>query len=341
MGLPSAILVAELNLWCVPHAQTKTSFTPLKNMKRRDFLGVAAAGTGALAFNALSASAEETRSKPPKPVSKDPVAMIPLTKDITCSRIGFGTGMRGGSRQSDLVRYGWAKSIGLLQYAYDRGIRLIDSADMYGSHFIIREAMRGKPRDSYTLITKLWLHPGGLPERERLRPDETLPRFLRELGTDYIDVVKIHCMMNGAWKTQFEDAVANLEELKKRGYIRAHGISSHSNIATELAAATPWCDVVSVCINTIGYRMDGPRGDVPGMIAQTVKATKAAHEAGIGTVAMKILGEGQGVMATNPEVRKESTTLVTQLDCIDVMIAAFSENSHIDEFIDNVTAALA
>jgi len=240
-----------------------------------------------------------------------------------------------------LVRYGWPKSIGLLRYAYDRGIRLFDSADMYGSHHIIAEALQGKPRDSYTLITKLWLHPGGLPERERLRPDETVPRLLRELRTDYIDVVKIHCMMNGEWKTQFEDAVANLEELKRRGIIRAVGISSHSNDATVAATRSQWCDVVSVCINNIGFRMDGPRGDVPAMMAQTVAAAQAAHNAGIGTVAMKVLGQGEGVMATNPEARKSSTTFVTQLACIDVLIAAFSETSHIDEFIANVAEALA
>jgi aryl-alcohol dehydrogenase-like predicted oxidoreductase len=313
-------------------------------MKRRDFLGVAAAGAGALTASTLSASTEITRSKPPKPVSKDPLAMIPLTKDIQCSRIGLGTGMRGGGRVSDMVRAGWPKSIEVLQYAYDRGVRMFDLADMYGTHVIVREALRNKPRDSYTLVTKLWLHPDrGLPERERLRPEETLPRLLRELGTDYIDIVQLHGMDSGTWTTDFEDAMASLEELKKKGDIRAHGISSHSSLGTAQALKSSWCDVAHICINSEGIRVDNVRAqpDPAIRIQETIKVTKQAHEAGIGTIAMKILGQGNDGMNESPERRKKSTTFVTQLDCFDVLIASFSENEHVDEFINNVAEALA
>ena len=35
----------------------------------------------------------------------------------------------------------------LSQYAYDKGIRFFDTADMYGSHEYVREALKVIPRD--------------------------------------------------------------------------------------------------------------------------------------------------------------------------------------------------
>ena len=307
----------------------------LNIMKRRDFLGVAALGAGAAAMGQLEAATQDVTTKER---STDPAAWIQLTKDVKCSRLGFGTGMRGGNRVSDTVRAGWPKSIELLQFAYDHGIRFFDCADMYGSHVIVAEAMKGRPRDSYTLGTKLWLHPnGGIPEKERLSPEDTLPRLLRELKTDYIDLVQIHCMMNDKWTGQFEAAMESLARLKEKGVIRAHGISSHSVAATELAANTPWCDVVHVRVNSEGMNMDGGN-DNESKIRETLRTTKLAHDAGKGIIAMKIVGEGK--MADQPAMRKKSTEFVTHLDCVDVMIVGFTEKEHVTEFVDNVAATL-
>lgn len=308
-------------------------------MKRRDFLSVAALGAGALAVHSTGTSLPAESNPPKNPKSTDPVASVLLYGDIKCSRIGFGTGMRGGDRVSDMVRAGWEKSIDLLQFAYDNGIRLYDCADMYGTHRIVAEAMKGKPRDSYTLVSKLWLHPrGGLPEKERLTPEETVPRLLREFKTDHIDVLQLHCMSSQRWSAEFEDAMAGMDKLKEKGIIRAHGISSHSNAATELAAQTPWCDVIHVRINSEGMNMDGPN-DVQAKIDETLRTARMAHQAGKGIIAMKLLGEGK--MANQPELRKKSTGFVVNLDCVDAVIASFAERAHITEFIENVAAALS
>lgn len=293
-------------------------------MKRRDFLGTAALAAGLIP----AAVAQEAKK------NADPLGLVQLTKDIKCSRIGYGTGMRGGNRVSDTVRAGWPKSIELLQFAYDNGVRLFDCGDLYGTHTIVAEALRGKPRDSYTLVSKIWLHNGGLPEKERLAPDETIPRFLRELRTDYIDVLQIHCMMNGNWTTQFADAMEGLEKLKQKGMIRAHGISSHSSAATRLAAQTPWCDTIHIRINSEGMNMDGPNDDAAARVKEGLEVAEAAHKAGKGIIAMKVLGEGK--MADKPDLRKKSTAFVANLDCVDVLIVGFSEKEHITEFIENV-----
>ena len=301
-------------------------------MKRRDFLGLTTVAAGTLALNPLTGTAQTTTSEPGEPV------WVPLTKDIKTTRIGFGTGMRGGNRRSDLVRGGYPKGIEMLRYAYDHGIRLFDCADMYGTHDMVREALKDKPRDSYVLVTKCWVLPGALPEAERPLPEVLVERFLREFGprTEYIDVVQIHCMQNDRWTREQEAVIESLARAKKAGKIRAHGISSHSNAATELAAETEWCDTIHVRLNSEGVAMDGRGAEA---VAETLRTTKKAHDAGKGIICMKVLGQGEGGMASNPELRKKSTTFVTQLDCVNVMIVGFTELPHIPEFIANVKAA--
>jgi aryl-alcohol dehydrogenase-like predicted oxidoreductase len=245
--------------------------------------------------------------------------------------------MRGSNRTSDLTRLGWKEGNPLLQYAYDRGVRFFDGADLYGTHFMIAEAMKGKPRDSYVIGTKLWLLPGGIQEQERLSPEQTIPRFLRELNTDYLDVVQIHCMADGNWTAKFEDALASLARLKEKGVLRAHGVSTHSNAAVEHAAQSPWCDVIHVRVNSEGMNMDGSKDNAAQRVEDGVRAIKLAHDAGKGVIAMKVLGEGK--MSGDPALRKKSTDFVKNLDCVDVMIVGFTEQQHVTEFVENVAAS--
>ncbi len=298
-------------------------------MQRREFLSVAALGAGSVALGGLASTVQAGV----RPKAFDPFELVQLTPDIKCSPIGFGTGMRGGNRTSELTRAGWPKGIEMLRYAYDLGVRLFDCADMYGTHFVVAEALKGKPRDSYTLVSKVWLLPGALPEKERLLPEETLPRLLRELKTDYIDVLQLHCMSNGNWTKEFEDAMKSMEKLKKEGKIRAHGISSHSYDATSLAAETDWCDVVHCRINSEGMIMDGPREDAAARVNLAVECAQKAKKAGKGIIAMKVLGEGH--MSHDAELRKKSTHFVANLDCVDTMIVGFTEKEHITELVEN------
>jgi len=304
-------------------------------MKRRDFLGLTTVAAGTLALNPLTGIAQTTTL--PEPV--EPV-WVPLTKDVKTTRIGFGTGMRGGQRRADLTRMGYPKAIELLRYAYDQGIRLFDCADMYGTHDVVREALRDKPRESYVLVTKCWVLGGGIPETERLAPEVLIERFIREFGprTEYIDVVQIHCMQNNRWTQDHAAVMESLERAKKAGKILAHGISSHSNAATELAAETDWCDVIHVRINSEGVAMDG---NGPAAVAEAVRTTKKAHDAGKGIIAMKVLGQGEGGMPDNLEMRKKSTKFVMDLGTVDNMIIGFTEMEHITEFVANVKAASA
>ena len=287
-------------------------------MKRRQFLETTLAS---LTAAPLLASQE---------FSTDPVAQVQLTPEVSCTRIGFGTGVHGGGRQSNITRMDRAFAVDLVRYAYDCGIRFFDMADMYGSHSIVAEALEGKPRDSYVLSSKIWHQRGGIPEPERLSAEEIVPRFLKELKTDYLDVVQLHCMRNAEWVKEHEEQFEPMERLKKKGLIRAHGVSCHGHDAAQIAAVHPWVDVMHIRINPENKVMSATWDE-------TLPVIKKAKENGKGVIMMKVLGEGR---IDTPEARRASTFAVTQKSGGDVMIIGFEKRQHIDEFLTNVTDAL-
>jgi aryl-alcohol dehydrogenase-like predicted oxidoreductase len=296
-------------------------------IKRREFLGAAVAGTaGVLMAGELPVAA------PPKPApaDRDPTALVPLGKNLKACRISSGTGMGGGGRQTNQTRLGKEKFEALLRYAYDQGIRQFDMADMYGTHPYVGRVLKGKPRDGVQLVSKIWTHPGGLPERERPLADVLVKRFLQELQTDYIDVLQIHCMMDAGWPKRERPQMDAMEKLKEKGRIRAHGVSVHTLPALEAAAEEPWVDVVHVGINPYGHRTAGP-------MEKVVPLLKKMRAAGKGIIGMKLVGEGR----FDPQQRKNTLKYVMDLGCVDCLTVGFEKSEEIDEFVANVRERLA
>src|SRR6476659_2667327 len=99
-------------------------------MKRREFLGRSAAGVGGLLLGTRFGTAAESIPK-----RFDPYETVPLGKtDLKMSRLCMGTGVRGGQRQSNQTRMGKEGFETLIRDAYERGVRVFDLADLYGTH---------------------------------------------------------------------------------------------------------------------------------------------------------------------------------------------------------------
>jgi aryl-alcohol dehydrogenase-like predicted oxidoreductase len=184
-------------------------------------------------------------------------------------------------------------------------------------------ALKGMPRDSYAIITKIWWAPGGIPEKERPDADVVIPRFLKELGTDYIDLVLLHCVTSPKWPQELSKQMEILANYKQKGTIRAHGVSCHSVEALEAAVTEPWVDSVHTRINPYGMSMDKPAEKVPGIL-------KNLSAAGKGVVGMKIIGEGR--LRNDDEKRDESVRYVLGLGCVDVLNVGFEKLSEVDDF---------
>lgn len=268
------------------------------------------------------------RAAEAKPAFFDPYETVPLGQSkIKLSRFCLGTGVHGGNRESDHTRMGKQKFEALVQGAYERGVRTFDLADLYGTHPFLLPALKGIPRDKVAIFTKLWFSPGGIPESERPAADVVISRFLKEIGTDYLDLVLLHCVTSPKWPEELRPYMDSLDNLKSKGVIRGHGVSCHSLAALEAAAAEPWVDSVHARINPYGMSMD----DKP---EKVVPVLKKLHAAGKGVVGMKIIGEGR--LSNDPEKRDESARFVLGLGCVDVLNIGFEKTEEIDDFAERV-----
>ncbi len=248
---------------------------------RRRFL-TASAGAAALATTAQAQTAVATPPvPPPMPIGKTGIVM---------SRVGQGTGMHGGNRQSDHTRKGFEDFVALMRHSYDRGVTFFDLADMYGSHVYFREALKTIPRDKVSILTKIWTRFDGTftptaPDHCKQIARTTIDRFCHEIATDHLDIVLLHCMMTPKWTEQLAPYMEALDDAKKRGQVRAVGVSCHNLEAVKVAASSPWVDVILARINPFGAKMDGK-------LEEVVPVLTKARQNGKAILGMKIYGEG-------------------------------------------------
>jgi len=292
-------------------------------LKRREFIKRSALGvSGWLAGGALAPAAEAP------PAGYDPYERVALGRTgLKVSRFCMGTGMRGGNRSSNHSRMGKEKLEALFKGAYERGVRMFDLADLYGTHPFLVPALKGVPRSELTIVSKIWPHRGGIPEAERPDADVVVTRFLKEIGTDYLDLVLLHCMTSAKWPDEMRPQMDILARLKAKGLVRAVGVSCHSLAALEAAAAEPWVDSVHARINPYKMSMD----DEPDKV---VPVLKKLHAAGKGVVGMKIIGEGR--LRNDEEKRDASARFVLGLGCVDVLNVGFEKLEEIDDFAARV-----
>jgi aryl-alcohol dehydrogenase-like predicted oxidoreductase len=177
----------------------------------------------------------------------------------------------------------------------------------------------------------MWVKPGGIPEKERPDADVLVDRFRKELATDYLDLVLLHCQTSPDWPKEQKRYMDKMADLKAKGVIRAHGVSCHSLAALAAAAACPWVDSVHARINHVGAAMDGP----PEKVAPVLRKL---HDAGKGVIGMKLVGEGR--FRDDPAKRDESIRYVLGLGSVDAMVVGFEKAGEMDDFSGRVAAAL-
>jgi aryl-alcohol dehydrogenase-like predicted oxidoreductase len=293
-------------------------------LTRRQFIAsaiTAGAGSVLLGNTALGFPAKS------KVAYADPFQIVPLGKSgIKATLLGMGTGFSGYNRSSNITRAGVAET--LIRQAYEKGIRFFDCADSYGTHPFVAAALRGIPRESYTLSSKIWVAPGGIPETERPDADVVIERFRKELKTDYLDLVQIHCMTDPHWTDKQKKQMDILETLKAKKIIRAHGVSVHSLEAMEACVESTWVDVVHVRINPYGEAMDKSNP------AKVIPVIEKLHKAGKGIIGMKLIGNGN---FKNDSYKIDvSLKYVLGLGTVNMIIVGFELPEQIDNYIGRV-----
>jgi 1-deoxyxylulose-5-phosphate synthase len=244
-------------------------------MKRREFISRTAMGLGA-AWLGTRAIAEALPVDTGQFKASDTVLLG--STGIRTSRLAMGTGTVGSGHHSHQTALGIQGLADLLVNGYEHGLRFFDLADAYGSHPHAAAALKRIPRDKVTILTKSWSR-----DAAGMRAD--LDRFRREIGTDHLDIVLMHCLTESDWSTRYRGVMDVLSEAKGKGVIRAHGCSCHSIEALRTAAKTPWVEVDLARFNPIGSHMD----DDPETVHSVLREMKSAGKAVVG---MKILGQG-------------------------------------------------
>jgi predicted aldo/keto reductase-like oxidoreductase len=292
---------------------------------RRQFLK----GTAALAGTVLLSSCSTGPFAKRTPTAVDQVTLGKTGLEL--SRLGIGTGSRGGSVQRALGADGFNR---LIHYAYDQGITYIDTAEAYRTHTMVREAIKDLPREKLFIQSKM----PGVPEK----PLEVLDRYRRELGVEYIDCLLTHCGVQSNWDDQRRRVLDALEEAKDKKIIRAHGISCHTLPALTTAARLDWVDVNLVRINPQGAHIDTPEEvwnatSDKSHLPPVLKQIKVMRENNHGVIGMKIIGNGD---FTDPEDREKSIRFTMQSGLTDAVVIGFKSTAEIDEAIKRINSAL-
>jgi aryl-alcohol dehydrogenase-like predicted oxidoreductase len=287
---------------------------------RRDFLRTTLA-TGALAsagsLPLLAAGAKAT----------DWVTLG--NSGVKVTRLAFGTGSHGGSVQR---RLGQDNFTALVRHAYDRGIRFFETSDTYDEmHTMLGIALKGIPRDSYRLMSKVTTDDGD--------PHQRFDTLRRQINSDYFDIMLMHVQQGADWPTQsarWQDAILEAQQKK---IILSRGASVHGLPALRQVPANKWLQVAMIRMNHKGTRMDseGNVWETAGDVPQVVDHVHQARAAGLGIISMKLIGEG----VFNHEDRQAAMRFAFRNAGVDTVTVGYKSPTEVDEAIDNLNAALA
>ncbi len=294
-------------------------------ISRREFIGQTAAIAGGVLLAPLAARAA---------AKKTAIDLVPLGKTgLKLTRLGIGCGTSSGRVQQELGQEGFSK---LVRYAYDQGITFIDIARSYRTHTMLKEAIKGLPREKLFIQTKM----GGNPEK----PLEDIDAYRKTYGVDYIDCLLVHCTITPNWDDERKRIMDAMQEAKDKKIIRAHGVSCHSLPALTRAAEIDWVDVNLVRFNPQGVLVDTPQSKSwnaesnAAHVPPVVEQVKRMHDKGHGIIGMKIMGEGR---FTNPEDREKSIRFAMQPGLLDCVTIGFKSPAEVDEAIKRMNSALA
>ncbi len=271
-------------------------------MTRRSFLRTSAAGAAALAtLPGLQAAPKSAFSPPLRQFAFDRVELGP--DKIQLSRLAMGTGTSGVLGSSQQTRMLGVRGItALYQYGFDNGVTFWDTADQYGSHPHLANALKFIPREKVTIMTK-----SRAKTYRQMKSD--IERYQKELNTDYVDMLMLHAVRDAEWPETYAGAMEAVNEYKQKGIVRSRGISCHSLAALQRVAGQEYIDVDLARINPIGAKMDGD----PATVVEELTKIKAA---GKGVIGMKILGAGD--LAHRVDYALEHALALKCVDCFTI-----------------------
>ena len=156
------------------------------------------------------------------------------SSDLIVSEIGLGSWLTFGSGIRD------DRALACIDRAFALGLNLIDTANVYGrggAEELLGTVLRGRPRDSYVLATKLYFpmsdEDRGLSRAQILKQ---IDASLERLGTDFVDLYQCHRFDPA---TPLEETMTALTEVVRAGKARYLGFSEWTAAQIEAAQSMP------------------------------------------------------------------------------------------------------
>ena len=294
----------------------------MTNCSRRHFLR---AGLAAGAWAA-------TPSLPLKAATNAATEWVTLGKSgVKVTRLAFGTGSNGGRVQRQLGQEEFTR---LVRHAYDRGIRFFETAESYGQmHQMLGVALKGIPRDTYRLMTKVTTREGTDPQ---VKIDE-----LRKLAnTEYFDIALLHWQHTPTWPTDTVRWQDGLQEAEVRKAVVAHGASVHGLPALRKFPGNQWLQVALFRTNHNGTKMDAEDYNTsgPGNVQEVLSHVTKVGKEQVGVIGMKLIGEGA---FTTREDRQKAMRFAFRQAGVQSVTVGYKNTAEIDEAIENLNLALA
>ena len=249
---------------------------------------------------------------------------------VKVTRLAFGTGTISGQVQRNLGQDGFTR---LVRHAYDRGIRFFETAESYDDmHRMLGVALKGVPRDSYQLMSKV-------TTRDGVDPRQKLDELRRLANAEYFDIMLLHWQHSATWPadtTRWQDAIL---EAQSRKVVLTHGASVHGLPALRRVPGNTWLDVAMIRMNHTGKSMDAEdyATQGPGNVPEVVTHVKEVRKERLGVISMKLAGEG----TFDREDRQRAMRFAFQNAGVDCVTVGYKSPAEVDEAIENLNLALA
>ncbi len=287
---------------------------------RRDFLkaGFVAAVAGAGGVPARAARATAT----------DWVTLG--NSGVKVTRLALGTGTISGRVQRELGQEEFTK---LVRYAYDHGVRFFETAESYGEmHRMLGIALKGIPRDSYRLMSKV-------TTRDGVDPRDKIDELRKLANTEYFDIMLLHWQHVASWPADSARWQEGILEAESRKAVVAHGASVHGLPALRQVPANKWLQVAMIRMNHKGIAMDAEDYATRGLgdVREVVANVKQARKTGMGVISMKLAGEGR---FTEREDRQAAMRFAFREAGVDCVTVGYKSTAEVDEAIENLNLAL-
>jgi aryl-alcohol dehydrogenase-like predicted oxidoreductase len=250
---------------------------------------------------------------------------------VKVTRLAFGTGTMSGQTQREL---GQEKFTGLVRHAYDRGIRFFETSETYGDmHKMLGVALKGIPRDTYRLMSKV-------TTREGVDPREKIDELLKLANTDYFDVMLMHYQHVATWPADTVRWQEGILEAKSKKIVVGNGASVHGLPALRRVPGNKWLEIAMIRMNHKGVKMDAENFDTNGTgnVSEVVSHVKQVHQEGMGVISMKLVGEGA---FTTREDRQAAMRFAFNNAGVDCVTVGYKNTAEVDEAIENLNLALA